>query len=268
MVRLSMNEITTFSWTFDEDVHRYQAAGYDGIGVWRPKLADFGEERGVELLAESGLQVSNLLWAGGFTGSEGRSFRDSVDDAVEAVHLAAAMQADCLVVYSGPRAGHTLNHARRLTRRALKELAPVAAACGVTVAVEPVHEACDGEWSFLHSITDTLEFLESIGAPAVKFVFDTYHLGQGFLSWEQIRVFAPRVAVVHLADARHLPRGEQNRCLIGSGVIPIRELIATLTAGGFQGFFDIELTGEDVEGLEYDEILRQSRTALTELIGT
>ena len=128
MFRLSMNEITTFSWTFDEDVHEYQEAGYEGIGVWRPKLTDFGEERGIELLAESGLHVSNLLWAGGFTGSEGRSFRDSVEDAIEAIHLAAAMNADCLVVYSGPRAGHTCNHARRLTRRALKELVAVAAA--------------------------------------------------------------------------------------------------------------------------------------------
>ncbi len=268
MFRLSMNEITTFSWTFDEDVHRFQEAGYDGIGVWRPKLTDFGEERGIELLAESGLHVSNLLWAGGFTGSEGRSFRDSVEDAVEAVHLAAAMKADCLVVYSGPRAGHTLNHARRLTRRALKELTQVASNCGVTLAVEPVHEACDSEWSFLHSISETVEFLDSLNAPTVKFVFDTYHLGQGPLCWEQIQQVAPRIGVVHLADARHLPQGEQNRCLIGSGVIPIRDLVSTLNAGGFRGFFDIELTGEDVEDLDYRDILHQSRTALTELIGT
>lgn len=86
MPRLSMNEMTTYRWSFEEDVARYTAAGIGAIGVWRQKLSDFGEDKGVELLAESGLQVSNLLWAGGFTGSDGRSLRDSIDDALEAVH--------------------------------------------------------------------------------------------------------------------------------------------------------------------------------------
>ena len=267
MVRMSMNEITTFSWTFDEDVRRYVEAGYEGIGVWRPKLADFGEERGIELLADSGLQVSNLLWAGGFTGSDGRSFGESIEDAMEAIHLAAALKADCLVVYSRSRAGHTYNHARRLTRRALRELVAMASGCQVSLALEPVHQACGGEWSFLHTLDETLEFLNSLNSPCAKLVFDTYHLGQGMIPWEQIRQIAPRVGVVHLGDARHLPMGEQNRCLLGTGVLPIRDLIAALVAGGFQGFFDVELMGEDVEDVDYGRILHHAKMALTELIG-
>ena len=84
----------------------YVAAGIHGIGVWRQKLSDYGEDKGVELLAESGLEVSNLLWAGGFTGSDGRSLKDSVDDAKDAIRLAAEMHAACLVVYSGSRRSH------------------------------------------------------------------------------------------------------------------------------------------------------------------
>ena len=67
MPRLSMNEMTTFRWSFEEDVQRYREAGYPAIGVWRQKLADFGEERGIELLRDSGLAVSNLMWAGGLS---------------------------------------------------------------------------------------------------------------------------------------------------------------------------------------------------------
>ena len=47
MSRLSINELTTYRWSFEEDVTRYKAAGIAGIGVWRQKLADFGEEKGV-----------------------------------------------------------------------------------------------------------------------------------------------------------------------------------------------------------------------------
>jgi sugar phosphate isomerase/epimerase len=96
-----MNEMTTYRWSFDNDVAEYRAAGIPAIGVWRQKLSDYGEEKGIELLAETGLPVSNLLWAGGFTGSCGHSFRESVDDAIEAIRLAAALKAGCLVVYSG-----------------------------------------------------------------------------------------------------------------------------------------------------------------------
>ncbi len=268
MVRLSMNEITTFSWTFDEDVRQYAEAGYEGIGVWRQKLADFGEERGQELLQDSGLQVSNLLWAGGFTGSDGRCFADSVEDAIEAIQLAAALHADCLVIYSGSREGHTYNHARRLTRKAMHELIVVARDCQVTLALEPVHAGCGGDWSFLHNLDDTLEFLDALQTPLVKLVFDTYHLGQGILAWDQIRDIAPRVGVVHLADARRVPQGEQNRCLLGEGVLPIREIIAALGEGGYQGYYDVELLGEDVEHLDYAHLLQHAKLAVSELIGT
>ena len=70
--------------------------------------------------------MSNLLWAGGFTGSDGHTFRESVDDAAEAIRLAAALHARSLVVYSGAPGGHTHNHARRLLVDALRQLLPLA----------------------------------------------------------------------------------------------------------------------------------------------
>ena len=97
------------------------------------------KQRGIELLKDSGLAVSNLLWAGGFTGSEGHTYRESLDDTADAIRLAAQLGAQCLVVYSGARAGHTHNHARRLLTDALSKLAPLAAEHKVTLALEPMH---------------------------------------------------------------------------------------------------------------------------------
>ena len=134
MARLSINEMTTYRWSFEEDVAELQAAGIPAIGVWRQKVADFGEDRAVELLAQSGLAVSNLLWAGGFTGSDGHTYAESLQDAAEAIRLAARLQAGCLVVYSGGRNSHTHNHARRLFAGALEELLPLAMELDVTLA--------------------------------------------------------------------------------------------------------------------------------------
>ncbi len=267
MVRMSMNELSTYWWTFDEDVIRYAEAGYTAMGVWRQKLADFGDEKGIELLRDRQMAVSNLMWAGGFTGSDGRRYQESVDDAIEAIHLAAELSADCLVVYTGSRAGHTHNHARRMSRNAIAELIPVAASCGVTLAVEPVHPDCGGEWSLLASLEAALKFLDEFASPVVKLAFDTYHLGQRPLDLGRLEQIGERVAIIHLADSKGPPVGEQNRCLLGDGRIPIAELIAALSEGGFRGYCDIELLGEDLEPYTYEQILNHSRAALSQLIG-
>src|SRR5438552_13631220 len=149
MPRISINEMTTYHWSFLEDVTGYQAAGVECMGVWRRKLTDFGEERGIELLRESGLAVSSLSSAGGFTGSDGQTFREAVDDGLDALRLAAELRAGCLVVVSGARAGHTLRHARRLLRDALWELGDRAAHYGLSVALQPMHRRPIERWSSL-----------------------------------------------------------------------------------------------------------------------
>lgn len=266
MARLSMNEMTTYRWSFEEDVTHYAAAGIPGIGVWRQKLSDFGEEKGVELLADSGLLVSNLLWAGGFTGSDGRTLRESIEDAADAIRLAAQMRAGCLVVYSGGRAGHTHNHARRLVKEALAELHPLADELGVTLAVEPMHLGCAAEWTFLTNLQDSLALLDAIASPRLQLAFDTYHLGQDPLVIDRLAEVAGRIAVVHLGDGKQPPDREQNRTRLGEGTIPLKEIVAALASAGYDGFYDVELIGEEIEASDYGELLEQSKQAFSRLL--
>lgn len=266
MDRLSMNELTTYRWSFEEDVANYAAAGIRAIGVWRQKLSDFGEERGIDLLRESGLEVSSLLWAGGFTGSDGHSFREAVQDAQDSIRLAAAMQAGCLVLYTGSRAGHTHSHARRLITSALLELAPLAEDLDVTLAIEPMHLGCASDWTFLNGLDDSLRLLDSTGCPHLKLAFDTYHLGHEPQVQSRLAEIASRIAVVQLGDAKGPPQGEQNRCLMGEGELPLRQMVSALTEAGYDGFFEVELMGEDIEARDYHDLLAQTRAAYLELV--
>ena len=267
MAQLSMNEMTTYRWSFEEDVAHYAAAGIPGIGVWRQKLADFGEEKGIELLAESGLDVSNLLWAGGFTGSDGRTLRESISDGLEAIRLAADLRAGCLVVYSGGRAGHTHNHARRLVKEALGELLPAAAQQQVTLAIEPMHLGCAAEWTFLTSIDDALALIDAFDSPCLKLAFDTYHFGQQEGIVDLLATLAERIAIVHLGDCKSPPRVEQNRSRLGDGKIPLKEIFATLSSAGYDGYYDVELMGEEIEIADYRDLLEQSKSAFAHLVG-
>src|SRR6476659_5618667 len=115
MSLLSMNELTTYRWSLGQDLENYREAGYGGIGVWRQKLID-DEDLAIERLTASGMNVSNVSWAGGFTGSDGRTLAESIDDAATAIRFAGSIMAGCLVIYSGGRNNHTYRHAGRLLR--------------------------------------------------------------------------------------------------------------------------------------------------------
>lgn len=266
MAELSMNETTTFRWSFEEDVAAYAAAGIPAIGVWRQKLSDCGRDKAVELLQQHGLKVSHLLWAGGFTGSDGRTYRESVEDAAEALQTAAQLHTGILVVYSGARAGHTFNHARRLIQGALEELIPTAAELGVTLAVEPMHPGCAAEWTFLTDIDDTLALLDKIGSPQVKMVLDTYHLGQDAGLVDRIGQIVSQVAIVQLGDAKQPPDGEQNRCRLGEGTVPLTEIVAALKSAGYDGYYDVELLGEEIETSDYDSLVQHAKQAFDRLL--
>lgn len=268
MARLSINEITTYRWSFEEDVQNYAAMGVGAIAVWRQKLSDFGEEKGIELLADHKMQVSALQWAGGFTGSDGRTFRESVEDAQEAIELAAELSANCVLIYSGARAGHTHNHARRLFRSALKELGPVAHERKVTLAIEPMHAGCAAEWTFLTELPETVEMIHAAECPSVGLVFDAYHMGYGPQVIERLPELVPMMALVQLGDAHQPPRGEQNRCRLGEGTIPLQQIVTTIRDAGYDGFYDIELLGEDLENCDYRDLVLDAKRMYEVLIGS
>lgn len=266
MLRFSMNEVTTYRWSFDEDVQRYAAAGITALGVWRQKLSDYGEERGVALLKSAGMTVSNLMWAGGFTGSDGRTLRESISDAREAIRLAGAMRAQSLVVYSGARAGHTHAHARRLLHDALADLLPLAEEFNVVLAIEPMSAECAAEWTFLTSLDDALTVIDKANSPLVRLAFDTYHFGRSPGIVERVEALAPRIAVVHLGDGRAPRNREQDRTPLGEGDVPLAELVAALIRGGYDGYFDVELIGEAIESMPYEDLLDHSRRTFARLL--
>ncbi|MDX1948540.1 MAG: sugar phosphate isomerase/epimerase family protein [Pirellulaceae bacterium] len=258
MERLAISELTTLRWSLEEDVERYAAAGAAGIGVWRQKLADYGEEKGAELIAEAGLAVSSLQWAGGFTGSDGRTHEDGIADGRQAIHLAEVLRAGCLVVHSGARGVHTRNHARRIFRQALDKLLPLAEERGVTLALEPMANCGGSDFTFFNCLEETRELVASYRSPALKIALDTYHWGHDPALLGRLPELAGQLALVQLADSRQPPQGEPNRVPLGTGCLPVREIVATLAAGGYEGFFEVELMGEELEARDYRETIEQA----------
>ena len=268
MNTLAISQLSTLRWDFEQDVVAYAERGFSGIGIYRPKLEDFGVERAVDLLAEHSLTATSLSWAGGFTGSDGRGTDDAIRDAVGALRHVADLHAETLVVLAGGRNNHIRNHANRTLCDALRVVATYAEEFGVKISLEPIHPGCGDEWCFVNNLQSTLNVIEAVDSPALGITLDTYHVGMndGVVGW--LPDIVPHLHLVQLGDAKHSPLGEMNRCLLGQGCVPIATILQTLNQCGYSGALEVELIGEDLEMVGYDEMLDHTFGFLEQHTGT
>lgn len=265
LARLAISEMTTIRWSLLDDVVHLRAEGVESISVWRKKVADFGEERAMELIRDGGLTVASVSSAGGFTGHGGNSLSSAIDDARDALRLAGELQAGCLVLVSGSRAGHTQRHVRRLLRDSLVKLGDVAAQVNVPLALLPKHPRSAGDWSFLTSLDETLEVLDDCGHPNVGLAFDVFQLAHEADLAGRVADALPWIKTVQLSDCRENSRSGNDRALPGEGTLPLRRIVEQLEVGGYQGFYDFEIWSDEIWKQDYVQVLRRCRESFQEL---
>lgn len=115
----------------------------------------------------------------------------------------------------------------------LKELAGDAAACRVTIVLEPLNRA---ETHLLRSPAATADLARRIGSPWVAAMADTYHMdleGQDAVS--ELRRAGDQLRLVHLSD--------RERRLPGRGGIDFGPLLAGLRAQEYAGYLGFECRG-------------------------
>jgi sugar phosphate isomerase/epimerase len=131
-----------------------------------------------------------------------------------------------------------------------------------------MHPGCAAQFTFLTSLDDVLELIRAVGDEQVKMVFDTYHLGHDESILERISEIAQHVALVQLGDSRRPPDGEQNRCFLGEGTIPLKEIVQRLKTAGYEGFYDVELLGEEIETFDYESLIDHAKNAFQQLVAS
>ncbi len=107
--------------------------------------------------------------------------------------------------------------------------------------------------------------LDTIASPRVQLAFDAYQFGAERAAIDLLPRFAGRIAIVHLADGKTPVEQEQNRTRLGDGVVPLPEVIAALSAAGYNGDYDVELIGQEIEATDYHELLQHSKAAYQRL---
>ena len=250
---IAVNEFSTLRWDFQEDVVKYASQGVNKIGLSRDKVSDFGIDAAADLLFEMKMGVSSVNWAGGFTGSDGRSFLDSVEDAKEAIQFAGLVNAECLVLHSGGKNGHTDRHALRIFEHAIDSLLPVAQDYGVRLAIEPMCNADSQPWSIFRQIKPSLDLINAYESPNLGLVVDLFHCGFQLPMLSQIQSVAEKVFLIQVAD-RKGPDCSQRR-MPGAGNINLSHWLDALRTAGANCSIEFEAFGTVNASVDYPQRL-------------
>ena len=251
--RISISQITTYHWSLRESLRGLLTAGAPAIGLWNRKIYDAEPAQAADLVIDSGIKVSSISLAGGFTGCNEYSYDEAISDANQLIKFAGQVNAAAVQVVSGPRAGHTLNHARELTLDALKTLGDTAAFHGTKIALKPMEIPFAQNWTFLNSLHSTLELIDACQHPAVGISVNPTLL-QNEDHWQDL---LPEIA--HLISAVQISEFESCGTLPNS--FPGYEIIEAIDHSGYEGFFELESWSEQVWQSDYQNLLSQLRLA-------
>lgn len=243
--RLSLNTKTTNSWTLREAVEGAAAAGLPAVGLWRDRVAEAGVVDSAKILADNGIRVSSLCRGGFLTG-----VADALDDNRRAIEEAAALSAPELVMVAGGIPDRDLAGARARLADRLADLVPHASACGVRLALEPLHPMYCADRAVISTLAQALALAAPYPADVVGVVVDTFHVwwdpdlpAQIAAAGRQGRISSYQICdwLVPMAADPLMSRG-----MMGDGVIDFATISETVTAAGYRGDVEVEIFNADV----------------------
>lgn len=255
--RFSLSQISTYRSSWEEDLRGLDASPMGAVGIWLPKLAEVDNKVVLRRLRETELSVSSVSYVGGFTGSNGESFAQALDHAYETMFMASAMKAKCVVVTPGSRGRYTAKHERKLVTQTVRELACLGHELGLDVAVLPMRAELSRRWTFLHSIEDARSLLADVNHPRAGLAIDSFQHLSSAADVLELGALAREIKHVQLSDLNLDDRTEYSRSLPGDGDLPLLELVSSLQANGYRGYFDIQVWSRDVWGQPHEAVVQQ-----------
>ncbi|GBR05452.1 sugar phosphate isomerase/epimerase family protein [Acetobacter oeni] len=266
-----VNEFTTQPWSFEEDVRRYQELGVQAIEVCEAKLDAGRVAEQMKYVAGSGMKISSVQPAvRTFFGSRMMPSPEGTEARVKAFRksleiLAPFTPGSVFVCNTGAPPAGNVRKTIDDTVRYLRELCPLAADLGVSIALEPLNPVSMNVESAIWTIAQTMDVIDAVGHRAMGLCLDYWNIWQENDVEAQIRRAGDRITVVQASDWR-VPYSAADRLVPGDGAIPLGALMKATREAGFRGACTVEIFSDGVPDSLYDgdlrEVIRRSRAGL------
>jgi sugar phosphate isomerase/epimerase len=259
--RLSVNALSSFTWSFDQDLELWRELDARWAGLLISKIADDIPGK-LERLADAGVRPSTVV-CGGFdlarpsTWDQHHALLQKVVDGVAGVGGGTAY------LTPGRTTGAAWGEVLEVFAEAVAPSVAHARARGVRLAFEP---SLRTDASFVNTLRDAVDVAERTGLGVIV------DFGNCWMERDLAQVLqraAPHIALVQICDmiigapGRPSPGG---RVQLGDGELPLKRLMAEVLATGYAGPFDLEVLGPVVEAEGYEKALRRGVRVASEFL--
>jgi sugar phosphate isomerase/epimerase len=187
---------------------------------------------------------------------------DAAQHLNEAIEAAATLGATKLYIVTGGRGSLDWEAAAARCAALIAPCRELAEQRGVTLMVETAN-LLNADIHMAHTLDDTIRLAELAGIGV------TIDLGACWFEGDLAAKFGramPLTGLVQLSDYVLGDRSTPCRAVPGDGVVPLERLIAQLLDLGYQGVFDIELTGPRITAEGHRPAFRRAAENLSEIL--
>lgn len=245
--QLAINSITTRQSSLDEALDAYAAAGFRNIEFHLPLAKDAGVDQVRLKLAKHGLTSIGgfdvALSCFGEPNERERSLAALLDNARFLHELGGGV-----LVFGTDGPNEPSLDALETVAEALVTTVDGIAELNVVLALE-------FNWGpLVRSLESAIRVVGQVNHPRIGVLFDPAHYRTTVTKLEQLTPQNVRwIKHVHFNDMNGTP-GEFANCntdrvLPGEGVLGLKRIITALEAGGYRGFFSVELFSEELWSL-------------------
>ena len=259
---LSINLATVRQqWNLREAVEACARHGIRAVDPWRDQVAVLGLDESVKVIKGNGMRVTGYCRGGMFPAADAAGRLAVIDDNKRAIDEAAALGAECLVLVAGglPKDSRDIGAARQMVMEGLLMILPHAKACGVPLAIEPLHPMYAGDRACVNTLAQALDLCDLLG-DGTGVAIDTYHVWwDPALAAQIARAGATnRIFAYHICDwlvpTQHMLT---DRGMMGDGVINLPQICTLVRNAGYRGFTEVEIfSAEKWWKRPGDEVLR------------
>lgn len=260
--RLCIHTITTKPWSIKQAAAEYQTRGIRHITVWRDAMNELGPVGSRQLLKDHGLSVTSLCRGGFFPSADAHKRRAALDDNRQMIDEAHELGAPLIVLVCGAEIGLPLAEARKQIADGIAAVLPHALAAGVTLAIEPLHPMYADTRSAVNTVGQSNDIIEQLGKPSnLGIALDVYHVWWDSQLEAEIARAGRSIRAFHVCDWRSPTRDILNdRAVMGTGCIPIKQIRSWVETAGFSGAIEVEIFSTELwakpQGQVLDEIVK------------
>ncbi|MBO7503811.1 MAG: sugar phosphate isomerase/epimerase [Clostridia bacterium] len=245
-MKLAFSTLGCPNWTFNEIFATAKDLGFDGVEIrgigkeiFAPDIAEFSDSRidaalakikrlGIEIpCVTSGICVKDY-------GLDAAADRKAVEDAEKYAALAAKLGAHYVRILGDSDVMPRGEVSDERVATALEDMLAAAAGTGVKLLIETNGAYADS--------ARLAALVEKIADPGLGVLWDVHHPYRFFReeigkTWENIGKYAE---YLHVKDSVMLPSGVVRYKMMGTGDLPLQELIRLLKENGYGGFISLE----------------------------